>query len=286
MVRFDVLALVAGLTVALAGGVAAQGTQAAPLNREEVVAAVKARTPEVSACYQKALTTAPWLAGRLVVNFTVTVEGMVARAEIERTELPDGRFLGCVQGVFKAWRFPTGPAPIELSYPFVFGATGSRDPSVLVDGRPRPAVLPARCTQARECRELGLGLAGGGEADAARAFGYLDTGCKLNDAASCAGAAAALDFGRGVAKDKKRAFATYQRACARSDQNACTAVAMTHALGLEGVAKRDPAKGVALLERACTAGAPAACLNLAERLSATDAARAAKVRERALTQRP
>jgi TPR repeat protein len=273
MPRIAVVAPVVVVALAVSVQVRAQG-EGTPLTRDALIAAVKARTPEVSACYQQAVARAPWLAGRLTVNFTVDGAGAVTRAEIERTELPDGPFLGCVQGVFKAWRFPAGGAPIELSYPFVFGATGSRDPSVLVDGRARPTVLPARCAQARECRELGLGLAGGGDADAARAFGYLEMGCKLNDAASCAGVAAALDFGRGVAKDKRRAFAAYQRACARGDQNACNAVAMTHALGVEGVARRDPAKGLALLRRACEAGSPAACLNVAERVTGSDAARA------------
>jgi TPR repeat protein len=283
MLRFRTVVTALVLASTLPATAQAQGTAA--LTREVLVTTVKARTPEVSACYQKALQRAPWLAGRLVVNFTVDGAGAVTRAELERTELPDGPFLACVQDVVRAWRFPVGAgaAPADLSYPFVFGATGTRDPSVLVDGRPRPTVLPARCTQARECRELGLGLAGGGEAQAARAFGYLETGCKLNDAASCAGLAAALDFGRGVAKDKRRAFASYQRACGRGDQNACNAVAMTHALGVEGVAKRDPAKGVALLERACAAGAPAACLNLAERLGGSDAPRAATLRRRAVS---
>lgn len=274
MPRIAVVVPAVVLALAVSGDARAQGGQAAPLMREALVAEVKVRTAEVSACYQKALRRAPWLAGRLVVSFTVDAAGAVTRAEVERTELPDGPFLGCVQDVFKAWRFSAGAAPIDLSYPFVFGATGSRDPSVLVDGRARPTVLPARCTQARECRELGLGLAGGGDADAARAFGYLEAGCKLDDAASCAGVAAALDFGRGVAKDKRRAFASYQRACGRGDQNACNAVAMTYALGVEGVAKRDPAKGLTLLQRACDAGSPAACLNVGERVTGDDAARA------------
>jgi hypothetical protein len=257
------------LTLSSAGSSAparAQQGDGGALTREALVATVQAHLPEVSACYQKALLGAPWLAGRLVVNFTVGGDGAVTRAEIERTEVPDVRFLTCARDAVRSWRFPaSGGAPAELSYPFVFGASGTRDPSVLVDGRARPNVLPARCTKALECRELGLGLAHGTEADSARAFGYLDTGCKLGDGASCAGAAAALDFGRGVAKDKRRAFATYQRACARGAQPACTTVAMAHALGVEGVVKRDPTKGVALLEKSCAAGEGIACLNLAER---------------------
>jgi TPR repeat protein len=263
---------------AVAYAQAAGAADAAPLSREAVAGGVKAHLPEVSACYQKAALRKPWLAGRLVVSFTIDGSGAVSRAEIERTELPDVRLLACVQDAFRTWRFarPAG-APADFSYPFVLGG-GRGDPSVLVDGRPRPVTLPARCNLPVECRELGQGLVAGGEADQKKAFEYFATGCGLRDAASCAGEAAALDFGRGAAKDRKRAFAAYQRSCALRNQSACTTVAMFHALGVDGVTKKDAAKGAALLARACDAGEGGACLNLAQR----DDKKAAELRRRAL----
>lgn len=254
---------------------------APPLTRELVVATVKAHLPEVSACYQKAVLRKPWLAGRLVMSFTVDETGAVSRAEIERTELPDVRLLACAQDAVRGWRFaPPAAGPADFSYPFVLGGGRGGDPSVLVDGKPRPVTLPARCKLPLECRELGQGLSGpaAAEADLQKAFEFLQTGCALKDAASCAGAAAALDFGRGVARDRKRALAFYEKGCALKDQRACTAVAMFHALGVEGAAKKDPTKGAALLARACAAGEGGACLNLAER----DAKKAAEWRRRAL----
>jgi TPR repeat protein len=149
--------------------------------------------------------------------------------------------------------------------------------------------LPVRCKLPVECRELGLGLSGpaASDADLARAFDYFQSGCALQDAASCAAAAAALDFGRGVARDRKRALAAYEKSCALKDQRACTAAAMFHALGVEGAAKKDLAKGRALLARACAAGEGGACLNLAERHASgtgapRDAQKAAELRRRAL----
>jgi TPR repeat protein len=264
----SVLALAASLSSSAQANAADGG--APPLTRELVVSTVKARLPEVSACYQKALLEKPWLAGRLVVSFTVASDGAVSRAEIERNELPDARFLACAQAAVKAWRFARAPgAPADFSYPFVFGESGVRDPSVLVDGRPLPAVLPTRCEKAAQCRALGLGLRRGSEADQARSFEFYEMGCALKDGASCAAAAAALDFGRGVAKDKARALTTYERACALGEQGACTAIAMS---------ERDPKKAAKLLERACAAKEPAACLDLAER----DVKRADELRARAL----
>jgi TPR repeat protein len=258
---------------------AAGAGDAPPLTREAVAATVKGHLPEVSACYQKAALKKPWLAGRLVVSFTIERDGAVSRAEIERTELPDVRLLACVQDAVRTWRFARpAEAPADFSYPFVLGGGRGGDPSVLVDGRPRPVTLPARCKLPVECRELGLGLVAGGEADQKKAFEYFTTGCGLRDAASCAGQAAALDFGRGAEKDRKRAFAAYQKSCALGNQRACTTVAMFHALGVEGVTKKDAGKGLALLARACDAGEGAACLNLAQR----DQKRAAELRKRAL----
>jgi len=265
---------------------------AAPaLGRDAVVAAVKPHVGEVSACYQKALSRKPWLAGRLVVSFTIDGAGRVARAEIERTELPDVRFLACALDAVRAWTFARAAGDdvsLDFSYPFELGG-GVGDPSVLVDGKPRPAVLPERCKLKVECRELGAALARGSDAERARSFGYFEAGCALADAESCAGASLALDFGRGVAKDKKRALALAEKACALGAARACTIVAMTHGLGVDGVAKRDAAKGAALLARACHGGDGdgGACLNLAERTRlglgvARDEAKAAELRAKAL----
>jgi TPR repeat protein len=284
-------------TALVAAAVAIPARAGEPPTRASVVAVVKARLPDVSACYQRALARKPWLAGRVDVSFSVDGEGRVARVEIERTELADVRFLACAQDAIRAWTFPhaaastpeTAAGTLDVTYPFVFGGGGgARDPSVLVDGRPRPVTLPARCKLPAECRELGASLASGSDADQARAFAFFSTGCALKDGACCAGAAAARDGGRGVAKDRKKAFALAARACALGHERACTTVAMSHALGVEAAGvRKDPVKATALLERACAANEGTACLNLAERLRlglgvARNEARAADLRARAL----
>jgi TPR repeat protein len=259
---------------------------AAPLTRERAASQVGSRLGDVRTCYERAVAKKPWLVGRVVVSFTIDGEGRVARVELERAEVDDARFLVCTRDAVASWRFERAPgAPADFSYPILF-AGGHGDPSALVDGRPRPAVLPTRCKKPAECRTLGASLAYGSNADPARSFEYLRTGCDLKDGASCAGAADALDAGHGVAKDKRRAFELAQRACALHAQPGCTMVAMTYALGGEGVAK-DPAKATALLERACKAGEPAACLDLGERLrlglgAPRDEARARALREQVL----
>jgi TonB family protein len=282
-----VTARAAALAIILGIAAPARGDRKAPpLTREGVATHLRERLEDVKGCYQKAAARKPWLVGRVVVSFTIDGEGRVSRVELERAELDDARFLVCARDVVASWRFERASGePMDFSYPIVF-AGGKGDASVLVDGRPRPAVLPARCQHPAECRSLGASLEYGANADASRSFEYFRTGCELEDGASCLGAAEALDSGHGIAKDKRRAFELARRACALGDQRGCTMVAMTYALGGEGVA-RDPAKATVILERACKAGAPAACLNLAERLrlglgAPRDEARARALREQVL----
>jgi TPR repeat protein len=267
----------------------AEGTGSVPVSLG-AVGTIDARLGDVRACYEAASVRKPWLAGRVVVSFTLELTGHPGRVEIERSDIDDVRFLACVQEAMRGWilQRPVGiTQPTDVSYPFVFAGKGKGDPSVLVDGRPRPVTLPARCRLPAECRALGEGLAFGSGVDQQRAFAYFETGCTLKDAVSCAGAAAALDFGRGVTKDKRRAFALAERGCALGSKRACTSVAMSHALGAPGAPKKDPAKGAVLLERACAGGDGGACLDLAERRRlgvgvARDEAAAAELRRRAL----
>jgi TPR repeat protein len=283
----------AALVVTLAAAAVARAEIVAPNApaAPRVVEVAKQHLPEVSACYQKALLRKPWLAGRVVASFTVDASGRVTRVELERTDLADVRALVCIRDVIRAWPLGPGGRAFDFTYPFAFGGGASRDPGVLVDGRARPTVWPARCKEKKECRELAATLAFGDEGDQKRAFDYFSTGCELKDGASCAGAAAALDFGRGVAKDRARALKLAEKACGLGAQRACTAVAMSHALGLSDAGKRlvepDAAKASALLERACTAKEPVACLALAERVraglgAAANVARADELERRAL----
>ncbi|HTA19555.1 MAG TPA: AgmX/PglI C-terminal domain-containing protein [Polyangia bacterium] len=277
----------AAIVIAAAASTGARADE--PLTRDAVNALVQQRVGDVGACYQKALVKKPWLAGLLVVSFTVEDSGAVGRVEIERTEIPDVAFLACAQEVVRASTFARAPGrrPATFSFPFLFAGGHLGDPSVLVDGRAMPTVLPDRCTLPAQCRQLGVSLTRGDAGDRARAFEFFQAGCKLNDGASCAGAAAALDVGRGVTKDKSKAFGLYARACALHEVRACTSVAMAHALGVEGIVKKDERLGEKLLERACAAGEGGACLNLSERLRfgvgvARDEARAAEIRRAAL----
>ncbi|HVZ75181.1 MAG TPA: AgmX/PglI C-terminal domain-containing protein [Polyangia bacterium] len=252
--------------------VAAAAAPAIASTRATIAAEIEPRLPAVNACYQKAVAQKPWLEGRVLVRFTVEDRGDVGRIDIERTDIDDTSFLTCVEDALRAPftpPTPEWPAPRELTYPLVFGG-GSRDPSVLVDGRARPTTPPARCKSVKECRELGRSFAFGSDADTRRAFEYFSSGCAMGDGASCAGASAALEFGRGVDKDRRKAFTLAEKACALGAARGCTVVGMSHALGLVDakgvvVVKPNPEKAISFLKRACTGGDGVACLDLAGR---------------------
>jgi TPR repeat protein len=280
MIALAALVLVAAAATGADGG--------APSIHAIMNANGKTLSAAAGACFNKASLKKPWLDGRLLVNVTIEGSGAVGAVQIVRTELDDVALLACTQDAVRALKLvrTDSAGPVAIPYTFVFVGGRGGDPAVLVDGRPMPAVLPQRCTLPAQCRQLGVGLARGDDHDRARAFEFFQSGCKLNDGVSCAGAAAALDAGRGVAKDVPGALALYERACALRSLSSCTAVAMTHALGLMGVAK-DEGLGEQLLERACAAGDGAACLDVAERLRfgvgvARDEARAAEIRRAAL----
>jgi hypothetical protein len=77
---------------------------------------------EVRACYERELKHRPGLEGRVVVGFSIGLDGRVGDLEVEETLPDDDAVADCVATRVKTWRFPkpTGGEPIEVRYPFVF----------------------------------------------------------------------------------------------------------------------------------------------------------------------
>jgi TonB family protein len=99
------------------------------LDLKLVAKAVRGQMPAVKRCYETALQANPGLAGKLVVRFTVDVDGAVRRASLDQDTLAAPEVGRCVLDVLKAVEFPppTGGS-VEVSYPFVFEASDSTKP--------------------------------------------------------------------------------------------------------------------------------------------------------------
>ena len=85
-----------------------------------VHALILAYRAEVRACYVEQLRGDPTLGGRLVMRFEIDVRGVVVRASVVETERPGLMAVGsCVATRALRWRFPAGPSPFQITYPFV-----------------------------------------------------------------------------------------------------------------------------------------------------------------------
>jgi TPR repeat protein len=129
--------------------------------------------------------------------------------------------------------------------------------------RPVVATAPAQCASRAECRKSGQRLASGGAAEKAQAAEYFSLGCQKNDGESCASLAEILKDGQGAAKDVKRAFDAYKRACDLRQLGACRAVGSYYLSGSPGVVDQNPAKAAKIFDRACKAGHAGSCFDLA-----------------------
>jgi outer membrane biosynthesis protein TonB len=79
---------------------------------------------QIRRCYDAALAKNPGIAGKLVVDFTISGNGKVTAT---RASGLDADVEACVAAVIAAIEFPapTGNAPLNISYPFVFQAAGN-----------------------------------------------------------------------------------------------------------------------------------------------------------------
>jgi len=91
------------------------------INMTDVEAFVRSRSPEVKACYDVALNRNPRLGGSIFWRWTITESGRVAKSVVERSDIRDNAFIGCLQRKIRSWTFPKPMnGAITLSFPFRF----------------------------------------------------------------------------------------------------------------------------------------------------------------------
>jgi TonB family protein len=115
---------------ALLLGLAAPGAEGADpgtakpkgsMDKEIIAKVVRERMPEVKTCYERELAEKPELKGRVVVKFTIGLEGKVVTSVLERSTLGVPRAENCIVQAIKGWEFPRpADGDVEVSYPFVF----------------------------------------------------------------------------------------------------------------------------------------------------------------------
>ncbi len=108
---------------------------------------VRAKLPEVRACFESGLATDPSLGGRVALRFTIDARGLVREPAVVEDDLAVSSVATCLIERVRGWQFPLPRAGRELIvvYPFHFTAEDTLRAAGLprVEGSLRPAVVGA-----------------------------------------------------------------------------------------------------------------------------------------------
>jgi outer membrane biosynthesis protein TonB/pSer/pThr/pTyr-binding forkhead associated (FHA) protein len=109
------------VTRASARSVSVQGS----IDREAVAKVVNAHLQEVRSCYERALLREPALAGKVVLEWTISPGGKVTTAKTKSSTLKSSAVEACILQSLKSWQFPPAKGGIVIvSYPFLFNSVG------------------------------------------------------------------------------------------------------------------------------------------------------------------
>lgn len=113
-----------------------------PREAHEIRGVVRANIEDIRACVQRGSLADPNLRGRVTVHFVISEAGIVTRADIFDSELPERSqpTEDCVVAAVRGWRFPErrGIPEADVVYPFVLAvARPVHSASGLVAGRQR-----------------------------------------------------------------------------------------------------------------------------------------------------
>ena len=109
------------VTRASAHSVSVQGS----IDREAVAKVVNAHLQEVRSCYERALLREPALAGKVVLEWTISQAGKVTTAKTKSSTLKSSAVEACILQSLKLWQFPLAKGGLVIvSYPFLFNSVG------------------------------------------------------------------------------------------------------------------------------------------------------------------
>ena len=129
------------------------------LTREEIRMVVRAKLPQIRACFEAGLATTPELGGRVLLRFAIAADGKAHAIEVVEDQLADPAVAACIVAAIPSWQFPRprGGRSIVISYPFAFSSEQSLRAAGLprVEGTVKPeavgAVFDARRSELDVC---------------------------------------------------------------------------------------------------------------------------------------
>jgi hypothetical protein len=106
------------------GSIRAQGDPIVigALGKAEIDAVIKRNLSSIRYCYERQLSRAPNLAGKVSIKFVISKSGAVSRAVIDSSTVNDDALENCLQSRFLQMTFPEpkGGGIVIVNYPFLF----------------------------------------------------------------------------------------------------------------------------------------------------------------------
>ena len=88
-------------------------------------ATLSGKGAQARGCYERALLKEPGLAGKVVLEWTISTGGTVVSAKTKSSTLRNGEVEGCILRNLKTWKFPPAKGGVVIvSYPFLFNSVG------------------------------------------------------------------------------------------------------------------------------------------------------------------
>jgi TonB family protein len=124
----------------------AQTPSGPPLTREEVRLVVRAKMPEIRACFEIGQAEGAD-SGRVLLRFTIGADGRPGPVQIVDDQLGAPAVASCLAELIPRWQFPRPPSgqALTITYPFVFSSEQSLRAAGLprVEGTVKPAAVGA-----------------------------------------------------------------------------------------------------------------------------------------------
>jgi hypothetical protein len=129
------------------------------LTREEIRMVVRAKLPQIRACFEAGLAHEPELGGRVLLRFMIGPDGKARDVVVIEDQLADPAVAACIVAALPSWQFPRprDGSSIVISYPFAFSSEQSLRAAGLprVEGTVKPeaigAVFDARRSELDAC---------------------------------------------------------------------------------------------------------------------------------------
>jgi hypothetical protein len=110
-----------GVTRAVSTSIASQGQ----IDKEAVAKVINSHLAEVQRCYEAALMRTPGLAGKVVLEWSISTSGKVISSKSKSSSLKDVSVEACILRSLNNWQFPPAKGnSVVITYPFIFNSVG------------------------------------------------------------------------------------------------------------------------------------------------------------------